>query len=152
MEQSENLYLAPVTLRQANDFAAKHRKNFRSVPQDKFSIGCAAEGKLVGVVMVGYPRDPKLNDGQTLAVHHICATGGRTAYGMLYGAAARAAKAMGYCRIIAFLPENISSSGLRAAGWRCTGPAEGSRPQAPKKLRYEQRLMVRHRKVEELSI
>lgn len=129
MEQSENLYLAPVTLRQANDFAAKHRKNFRSVPQDKFSIGCAAEGKLVGVVMVGYPRDPELNDGQTLAVHHICTTGGRTAYGMLYGAAARAAKAMGYCRIIAFLPETYrvpvcglldgdAPGPLRAAGRR----------------------------------
>lgn len=152
MEKSEDLYLAPITLRQANNFAAEHRKNYRPIPQDQFSIGCAADGKLAGVIMVGNPRDPELNDGQTLAVLHICATGGRTAYGMLYGAAARAAKALGYWRITAFLPVNSSGSALRAAGWRCAGPVENKKGSAPKKVRYEQWLTVRRRRLEESDL
>lgn len=133
MEKLKDLYLIPVTLRQANDFVAEHHKNFRPISQDRFSIGCAADGKLVGVIVVGRPRNPELNDGQTLTVLHICATGGRMACGMLYGAAARAAKALGYWRITAFLPVNRSSSALRAAGWRCMGPMENKKGGEPKK-------------------
>lgn len=152
MEHSETPYIIPLTLAQANSFAAKQRENYRPFRGRRFAIGCAMDEKLVGIVILGKPVDEALDDGLTLAVNYIHATGGRTAYGMLYGAAARAAKALGYCRIIAFLPENISSSGLRAAGWKCAGPVESGKPQAPKKLRYEQRLMVRRRKAEELSI
>lgn len=60
MEKSEDLYLVPVTLRQANDYISKHRKNDRPVPRDKFSIGCAADGRLMGVIVVGYRHRQKM--------------------------------------------------------------------------------------------
>lgn len=71
MERVEDLYLAPVTLRQANDFISKHHKNNQPVPRDKFSIGCAVDGRLMGVIVVGYPRDPAMNDGQTLLLRQL---------------------------------------------------------------------------------
>lgn len=142
MGRQESLYLVPVTLQQANDFASKHIKDYRPVPLDRFCIGCGAGGKLVGVIIVGYPKDSELNDAQTLVVLHICATGGRIAYEMLYGAAARAAKALGYWRIIVFQPVNVSSSALRAAGWRYTGAVKNEKDDVPKEVRYEKWLAV----------
>jgi hypothetical protein len=44
---------------------------------------------------------------------------------MLYGAAWRAVKALGYKRLVTYtLPEEGGAS-LRAAGWRCIGEAGG---------------------------
>lgn len=78
----------------------------------------------------------------------ICTIAGHAAYGMLYKAAARAAKAMGYWRIIAFLPVNGPGSALRAAGWRCAGTVEIKNGDASKKVHYEQWLAVRRRRLE----
>ena len=145
MVKNEPLYLIPLTLRQANEFAEKHRKDHRPINHDKFSIGCVLESELIGAAIVGYPREPRLNNGLTLAVRFIYTTGGRRAYGMLYGAAARAASALGYCRIVAFLPENRPDSGLRAAGWKPLELTELEKRRKPGLLCYEQRLLVRHR-------
>ena len=69
---------------------------------------------------------------------------GRAAYGMLYGAAARAVQALGYCRIIAFPQSDKPDSVLRTAGRHRIEYADGSRKWA-KTLHYERRLMVRRR-------
>ena len=70
---------------------------------------------------------------------------------MLYAAAARAAKAMGYRKIITYTLDTEPGTSLRAAGWVCMGRAGGKRwtgkrcpavdlcpPQM--KLRYEKQL------------
>lgn len=61
---------------------------------------------------------------------------------MLYGAAARAAQALGYWRIIAFLRSGRPDSALRAAGW---ARMEDSGKHASNSLRYERLLMTRRR-------
>jgi len=71
MVKSEPLYLIPLTLRQANEFADKHRRDHRPIAYDKFSIGCVLEGELIGAAIVGYPREHSLNNGLTLAVCFI---------------------------------------------------------------------------------
>ena len=45
----------------------------------------------------------------------------------LYGAAARAAKALGYERIITYTLDTEPGTSLRASGWTCAGPAGGKR-------------------------
>lgn len=152
MVKSEPLYLIPLTLRQANEFADKHRRDHRPIAYDKFSIGCVLGDELIGAAIVGYPREHRLNNGLTLAVRFIYTTGGRRAYGMLYGATARAASALGYCRIVAFLPENRSDSGLRAAGWKPLELTNSEKKRKPGRLCYEQRLLVRHRSPGVVSI
>ena len=104
-------------------------------------MGCALDGELVGAAIVGRCRD----DSQALQIDRIYTTGGRTAYGMLYGAAARAAQALGYWRIIAFLPADRPDSALRAAGWARADPVYTGRKRASKILRYERLLMTRRR-------
>lgn len=118
------MYITPVTLQQANHFAAKVCKEYSPVDEQVFSIGCAINGELIGAAIINYPTSLEYNDGLTLEVHRIYSTAGRSAYCMLYGAAARAAKAMGFCRIIASHPIGIPDSSLRAAGWKYVGPME----------------------------
>ena len=97
-----NLTLVPVTLRQANAFVAEHHRHHKPVVGHKFSIGCQKNGALVGVAIAGRPVSRYLDDGFTLEVTRLCTLGDRNACSMLYAAAARAAKAMGYHKIITY--------------------------------------------------
>lgn len=141
MAQDNTIYLVPASLQEANDYLAGHIRQYRPMHGCKFSVGCALDGELVGTAIVGRCRD----DSQALQIDRIYTTGGRTAYGMLYGAAARAAQALGYWRIIAFLPADRSDSALRAVGWTRADPVDTSGKRASKTLRYERLLMTRRR-------
>ena len=141
MSQDNVIYLVPLSLREANDFLAKHSRSYRPMRGCKFCVGCALDGELAGAAIAGRCRE----DGQAVQIDRIYATGGRTAYGMLYGAAARAAQALGYWRIIAFLPEGRPDSALRAAGWVRADPVDTNRKWASKTLRYERLLITRRR-------
>lgn len=145
------LVLTPVSLREANAFVERHHRHHKGVTGHKFSIGCSLDGQLVGVAIMGRPVSRYLDDGLTLEVNRLCTIGTRNACSILYGAAVRAAKAMGYRKIITYTLDTEPGISLRAAGWQCSGPAGGERwtgerrpaadPYPPQmKLRYEKQL------------
>ncbi len=145
------LKLIPISLADANSFVAQHHRHHKPVVGHKFSIGCTDQEQLVGVVIVGRPVSRYLDDGLTLEVNRLCTTGTKNACSFLYAAAARAAKAMGYRKIITYTLDTEPGSSLRAAGWVCTGLAGGKRwtgkrcpatdlYPAQMKLRYEKSL------------
>jgi hypothetical protein len=147
----EALALTPISLREANAFVERNHRHHKGVTGHKFSIGCTRDGELVGVAIMGRPVSRYLDDGLTLEVNRLCTTGAENACSMLYGAAARAARAMGYRKIITYTLDTEPGTSLRAAGWQCAGPADGERwtgkrrPAADlyppqKKLRYEKQL------------
>lgn len=146
MKPDQDMSLVPISLKEANEYLAKHIRQYRPMPGCKFTVGCALDGKLVGAAIVGRCRD----DAQAVQIDRIYTTGGRAAYGMLYGACARAAQALGYWRISAFLPADRPDSALRAAGWMRTEPESGGK-RAAKILRYERWLMVCRRRKEAVS-
>ena len=142
------LTLTPVSLAEANAFVAQHHRHHKPVTGHKFSIGCTADGRLVGVAIVGRPVSRYLDNGLTLEVNRLCTDGTKNACSMLYAAAWRAARAMGYEKIITYTLDTESGASLRAAGWTCAGLAGGQRwagsrrPPArldppPMKYRYE---------------
>lgn len=94
------LRLKPISLRDANEYVRKYHRHHKPVAGHKFSIGCEADGELVGVIIAGRPVSRYLDDGFTLEVTRLCTNGEKNACSFLYGAAARAAAAMGYKRII----------------------------------------------------
>lgn len=94
------LRLRPISLRDANEYVRQHHRHHKPVAGHKFSIGCEADGELVGVIIAGRPVSRYLDDGFTLEVTRLCTNGAKNACSFLYGAAARAAAAMGYKRII----------------------------------------------------
>jgi hypothetical protein len=121
------LSLIPVSLKDANAFVKNHHRHHKPTTGHKFSIGCECDGQLVGVVIAGRPVSRYLDDGRTLEVNRLCTTGERNACSILYAAAARAAKAMGYRKIITYTLDTEPGTSLRAAGWVCMGRAGGKR-------------------------
>ena len=63
------MLLVPISLKDANAFVAEHHRHHRPVVGHKFSIGCAQDGKLVGVAIIGRPVSRYLDNGLTLEVN-----------------------------------------------------------------------------------
>ena len=129
--------LVPTTLREANAFVKAHHRHHKPVTGHKFSIGCEQDGRLVGVAIVGRPVSRYLDDGLTLEVNRLCSTGKKNVCSMLYAAAARAAKAIGYRKIITYTLDSEPGTSLRAAGWTCMGRAGGKRWTGKRKPEFD---------------
>jgi hypothetical protein len=117
------LKLCPVSLAEANEFVCKHHRHHAPLRIHKFSIGCADDGRLCGVAMINRPVSRYLDDGHTLEVARLCTDGTRNACSVLYSAAWRAARALGYNKIITYTLISENGASLRAAGWKCAGEA-----------------------------
>jgi hypothetical protein len=140
--------LCPITLREARAFVAEHHRHHRPPQGGLFAVAAEAGRAVVAVAIVGRPVARLLADGYTAEVIRLCSTGAHNACSMLYAACWRAARALGYRRLVTYtLPEEGGAS-LRAAGWRLVGEAGGgswSRAERPRvdthptqtKLRWE---------------
>lgn len=121
------LELRPCDFQTAVKFVGEHHRHNKPPAGHKFSIAVYdAGGVLHGVCMVGRPIGRYLDDGLTLEVNRCCTDGTRNACTMLYGAAQRAAKALGYKRIVTYTLESENGSSLRASNWICDGQAGGT--------------------------
>ena len=111
--------IGPCTMKQAKMWVGKvHRHNLASIAAI-FNIGLYKDDKLIGVAMVGLPKARLLMDGKTLEVTSVAIPEGfPDANSMLYGACARAAKALGWKRLVTYTLPSESGSSLRAAGWK----------------------------------
>ncbi|WP_200931297.1 XF1762 family protein [Frankia sp. R43] len=83
----------------------------------RFALGVAADDVLVGVATAGRPVARSLDDGWTLEVTRTSTNGTPNANSALYGAAWRAARALGYLRCITYTQAGESGASLRGAGW-----------------------------------
>jgi hypothetical protein len=89
--------VVPMTLKEARVFVDRHHRHHRAPQGGLFAIGCASADEIVGVAIVGRPVARHSQDGYTAEVTRLCVLDGqKNACSMLYGAAWRAAKAMGY--------------------------------------------------------
>lgn len=112
------LQLQPITFKEATTFVARHHRHHPPSKGWKFGIAANDGEKVVGVVMVGRPVSRMLDTGWTLEVTRCCTDGTKNAASMLYGAAWRATKALGYRRLITYTLAEETGASLRAAGWR----------------------------------
>lgn len=122
------LRLVPVTWRTAAAFVDVWHRHLRRPTGHKFCIGVADDGDvLVGVAIVGRPVAKAFDDGQTLEVNRTATDGAKNANSMLYAAAWRATKALGYRRLITYTQAGESGASLRAAGFAVVAerPARG---------------------------
>lgn len=112
------LITVPIELREANAFIEEKHRHHSRVQGHRFSIGVVdGNGTLRGCAVLGRPTsglDPK----QILEVTRLCSDGTPNVCSMLYAAAARAAKAIGYKRIQTYIYESEHGSSLKATGWR----------------------------------
>ena len=108
----------PITLAEANAFVTEHHRHHNEVVGHKFSLAAVDGGRICGVVIVGRPVSRVRDDGATLEVTRLCTDGTRNACSFLYGAAAKAAFALGYQRLGTYIAPEEGGASLRAAGWR----------------------------------
>lgn len=142
------LTLVPLTLRAANAFIAEHHRHHRPARGCISVVGVAANGRLCGVAVIGRPVARLLQDGFTAEVTRCCTDGTPNACSMLYGAAWRAVRALGYRRLVTYTLPDESGASLRASGfvlfgvvgggtWDRRRRARADRHPVGKKLRWE---------------
>lgn len=143
------LTVVPVDLSEAQEFVRVHHRHHGKVVGHKFSIGVSdADSVIRGVAIVGRPVARHLDDGWTLEVTRLATDGTPNACSMLYASAWRAARAMGYRKLVTYILSTEPGTSLTAAGWKCVGKTDGgswsrkARPRVDKhplqpKLRWE---------------
>jgi hypothetical protein len=122
----KNLFLVPISFSEACEFIKLHHRHHKPPVGHKFSIALSDGINIVGVVMVGRPVSRILDNGFTLEVNRLATDGTKNACSMLYAASWRAAKSMGYKKLITYILNNELGTSLFAAGWKCIGSAGGS--------------------------
>lgn len=119
------LKIVPLELKELNVLVDKLHRHHKPVQGHRFSIGLSDGEKLVGGCSVGRPVARLTSQKQVVEVTRLVTDGTRNACSMLYGAAARAAKVLGYTRIQTFILAEEPGISLRAAGWYKDGDSKG---------------------------
>lgn len=110
----------PISKTDARIFVNEHhRHNEAPTPMSiAFAVGLEVEGELVAVATAGRPVARMLDDGLTLEVSRVCVRDShRNANSALYGAIGRAAKALGYRKLVTYTLESESGESLKASGF-----------------------------------
>jgi hypothetical protein len=119
------LELVPLNLGEARAFVDQVHRHHKAPLSGLFAIGAAREGEVVGVVIIGRPVARGNADTWTAEVTRLASDGSKNACSFLYAAAWRAARAMGYRRLITYTLQSEPGTSLIAAGWRCVGEVKG---------------------------
>lgn len=119
--------------------AAHHRHHSPTVGAICY-IGAARGEELVGVAVVGRPVARGLQDGYTAEVTRLCTLDSelaRHAASMLYAASWRAARALGYRRLLTYTLHDETGVSLVAAGWRVVHEVKGRSWDTPSRRRID---------------
>lgn len=129
------LMLCPVTIGEARTFVERHHRHHGAPQSGLFAVAVAAipppytiRPQIVGVAVVGRPVARAYQDGYTAEVTRLCVLDGfKNACSMLYAASWRAARALGYRRVITYILASEPGTSLKAAGWKVIAfrPARG---------------------------
>jgi hypothetical protein len=125
MTSSANLFVAPISLREANRYVAENHRHHGPTRGHRFSVSVVDEhGAIRGVGIAGRPVSRVLQAEGYLEVLRV---GTRNACSMIYGALRRAGIALGYepQKIITYTLASEPGVSLRAAGWHDDGLAGG---------------------------
>lgn len=113
------LRIVPVNRDTAFAFCRMWHRTHQAPPPGHVLLAGVADDLdvLRGVAIVGRPVSVVLKDGVTVEINRTATDGAANANSKLYGAAAQAAKAVGYGRIITYTQKGESGASLKAAGF-----------------------------------
>jgi len=145
-----SLELVPITIKAANLLVARWHRHHPPSQGGLFAVAVAIPGsdEPCGAAIIGRPVARNLQDGWTAEIVRLVTDGTRNAPSKLLGAAWRAARALGYRRIVTYTLQSESGSSLHGAGFKIVGEVMGrswhceSRPRVDKtphqnKFRWE---------------
>lgn len=126
-----------MTLTDARAYVEQQHRHHPPPQGGLFAVG-VAEGETVrGVAIVGRPVARMNDDGFTAEVTRVATDGARNACSMLYGACWRAARALGYRKVITYTLASEPGTSLRASGWRVVGEVKGRSWSVPSRPRVD---------------
>ena len=137
-----SLVLQPVFWREACQMV---RLWHRHLPPSRgwlFGIAVNDAGRICGVICVGRPVARGLQDGWTCEATRCATDGTKNAASMLYAAAWRAARAMGYRRLVTYTLPSESGASLRAACYRVVHQTRAATWTCPSRPRFDDRPAV----------
>ena len=116
--ETMKIKITPLELREANAHIEKFHRHHGRVQGHRFSIGVVDEtGKILGCAVIGRPTsglDPK----RILEVTRLCSDGTPNVCSMLYSAAARVGRELGYEVIQTYIFQSECGASLKASGWK----------------------------------
>lgn len=122
----------PYSVQSSIAFVRQHHRRLSRVLSGLWAIALESEfweadpGKIVGVAIVGRPKAREWDNGKRLEVVRVCVLEGRrNGCSMLYGACARAARAMGATDLLTYTHDDELGTSVKAAGWIQCGKTRG---------------------------
>ena len=145
-EGAQRLVIVPCLFADACAFVARHHRHHAPPPFHNYSLAVADEaGTIRGVAIVARPVARNLCDGWTLEVVRVATDGTPNACSALYAGAWRAARALGFKRLVTYTMPEEGGASLRAAGYRLvaktTDAGDWSRPSRPRVDKNQQRTL-----------
>jgi hypothetical protein len=137
------LKLCPITFKEACNFIDAHHEHHPAPQGWRWGHGVRNGHDLVGVATVGRPVARAYDPRYVVEVTRACTNRNlhsavtRHAASMLYGAAARSARARGFGRIITYTLEDEPGTSLIAAGWVPERRVRGKSWSAPSRPRID---------------
>ena len=146
------LVLVPISLSEAMLFVKRVHRHHKPPQGGLFAIAVAQQDaeEPCGVAIVGRPVARKLDDGWTAEVTRLASDGSRNACSILYSAAWRACRALGYKRLVTYILDNEPWTSLQAADFKLVGECGGgswSRENRPRVDRHPTQKKLRWEKV-----
>mgnify|MGYP000844728413 CR=1 FL=1 len=134
-----SLNIQPISFREACAFIKTHHRHHKPPTGWMFGVACNDGVKVVGVATVGRPVSRMIQSAEpyTLEVNRLCTDGTPHVASKLYAACWRAAKALGYRRLITYILASEPGTSLAAAGWRVVGQRGGGSWSVPSRPRVD---------------
>ena len=111
------LTVSHIELKEANAYVTANHRHHKAVRGHRFSLACYEDGRLCGVAIVGRPRSRRIDQHMTVEVLRLCSDGTKNVCSKLYGACRRAAKALGYHRLITYTLADENGKSFLASGF-----------------------------------
>ena len=122
--------IVPCTISEACEFVGNFHRHNKPPQGGLFACGASDGAQLVGVGIVGRPVARLMQDGGTVEVVRCCVVDDapKGTPSAIYGALWRAAKALGWRRLITYTLQSESGASLRGAGWTVLAERKGNNP------------------------
>ena len=119
------LEIVPCTISDASEFVSQYHRHHKPPQGGLFAIGCALDGEIVGVAIVGRPVARGNDDQWTAEVTRLASDGTSNVCSKLYRACWNSARAMGYKRLLTYTLSTEPGASLRGAGFKLLGTVPG---------------------------
>lgn len=133
------LTLQPIKQKEAKAYVDKYHRHHKAPTGSLFQIAVNDGEKVVGVVIVGRPVSKVIQNREPLTceVTRCCTDGTPHAASKLYAAAWRAARAMGYTRMITYTLASEPGTSLVACGFKELYKTTGKSWNVPSRQRVD---------------